>query len=207
MSREERREQLLGAAERVFAAHGYAGATTRLLAAEAGVSEGLIFKHFADKQELFVALARRLVDEQHAATLRHVARAVVEDGVEAKVRTFVESYLAWVAVRRDLLRVVYVQGAAHPEVLALFAAASADEVATVRDLLAGEITRGGFRAVDVDLAARALRGSVVWLGILTPAIEPDVVLPGPAELAARLTDLYLRGLRAPAGAVAALDVA
>jgi AcrR family transcriptional regulator len=44
---------LLDAAVRVFSQRGYARATTREIAETAGVAEGTIYRHFADKQELF----------------------------------------------------------------------------------------------------------------------------------------------------------
>ena len=50
------RSQLLDAAAAVFVERGYAGATTKEIAGRAGVSEGTIYRHFADKRELFGAV-------------------------------------------------------------------------------------------------------------------------------------------------------
>ena len=52
------RERLLAAAERVFARHGYGGASIDLIAAEAGYSKGAIYSNFESKEEVFLALAR-----------------------------------------------------------------------------------------------------------------------------------------------------
>lgn len=43
----------MDAAKRCFARHGYAGTTTRSVAAAAGISEGLLFKHFPTKAALY----------------------------------------------------------------------------------------------------------------------------------------------------------
>ncbi len=51
-------EQILEAAERVFLEHGYT-ASTSLVAQEAGVSEGSIFKRFTTKEGLFIAALSR----------------------------------------------------------------------------------------------------------------------------------------------------
>ena len=56
LSMAERRTQLIEAALRVFADHGFSGATTRRIAAEAGVTEAVIFQHFADKDALYAAI-------------------------------------------------------------------------------------------------------------------------------------------------------
>src|SRR5690606_28715789 len=57
---------LLDSARRLFAARGYAGASTREIAADAGVNEALIFRHFGNKVGLFRAAVvepfRALID-------------------------------------------------------------------------------------------------------------------------------------------------
>lgn len=55
----ERREQLLDTAAELFAERGYARATTAELAKAAGVTEPIIYRHFASKKDLFVALIER----------------------------------------------------------------------------------------------------------------------------------------------------
>ncbi|MGA9837485.1 MAG: helix-turn-helix domain-containing protein [Gemmatimonadaceae bacterium] len=54
----EIRERILEAAARVYALHGYRGATTRLIANEAGVNEVTLFRTFGSKDSLFEELAR-----------------------------------------------------------------------------------------------------------------------------------------------------
>ena len=46
------REHLVTAAERLIARHGTAGLTVRDIAREAGVADGVLYNHFADKEEL-----------------------------------------------------------------------------------------------------------------------------------------------------------
>jgi AcrR family transcriptional regulator len=56
MHGDERRRQLIDVAMRVFATHGFRGTTTREIARAAGVSEAIIFTHFATKEELYSAI-------------------------------------------------------------------------------------------------------------------------------------------------------
>ena len=60
--------KLVDAATRVFGDKGYAGATTKAIAKEAGVSEKTLFSHFRSKSELFVATIgpglKRMMGEQ-----------------------------------------------------------------------------------------------------------------------------------------------
>jgi len=55
----KRREQLLNCAAQLFAQQGYARATTAQLAKAAGVTEPIIYRHFASKRDLFIALIER----------------------------------------------------------------------------------------------------------------------------------------------------
>lgn len=52
------RERILDAAADVMSRRGLPGATTKEIARAAGCSEALLYKHFADKEELFLAVLR-----------------------------------------------------------------------------------------------------------------------------------------------------
>jgi len=56
MTSDLRRELILAAAKRCFARTGYAGTTTKSIAAAASISEGLLFKHFPTKSALYAAI-------------------------------------------------------------------------------------------------------------------------------------------------------
>ena len=56
MTSDLRRQLILGAAKRCFARHGYAGTTTKRVAAAASISEALLFKHFPSKAALYAEI-------------------------------------------------------------------------------------------------------------------------------------------------------
>jgi TetR/AcrR family transcriptional regulator len=56
MSGGDRRRQLIEIAIDLFAKRGFAGTTTREIALAAGVTEAIIFRHFATKQDLYAAI-------------------------------------------------------------------------------------------------------------------------------------------------------
>ncbi|HZE63848.1 MAG TPA: TetR/AcrR family transcriptional regulator [Pyrinomonadaceae bacterium] len=56
MSAEERRLQILRVAVSLFSQRGFVGTTTKEIAQAAGVSEAMVFRHFATKQELYSAI-------------------------------------------------------------------------------------------------------------------------------------------------------
>lgn len=56
-----RREEILDAAVKLFARHGYAETDTQLLADELGVGKGTLYRYFPSKRELFLAAADRVM--------------------------------------------------------------------------------------------------------------------------------------------------
>jgi AcrR family transcriptional regulator len=56
LTAEERRLQILRVAVSLFSQRGFVGTTTKEIAQAAGVSEAMVFRHFANKQELYSAI-------------------------------------------------------------------------------------------------------------------------------------------------------
>jgi len=56
MTGEDRRLQILKVAMRLFSQHGFRGTTTKEIALAAGVSEAMVFRHFATKEQLYSAI-------------------------------------------------------------------------------------------------------------------------------------------------------
>jgi AcrR family transcriptional regulator len=56
MTSDLRRQLILSAAKRCFARNGFAGTTTKSVAAAAAISEGLLFKHFPTKSALYAEI-------------------------------------------------------------------------------------------------------------------------------------------------------
>ena len=56
MAGDERRMQILRCAVSLFSQRGFRGTTTKEIAQAAGISEAMVFRHFATKQELYTAI-------------------------------------------------------------------------------------------------------------------------------------------------------
>jgi AcrR family transcriptional regulator len=56
MTGEDRRLQILRVAMRLFSQRGFRGTTTKEIALASGVSEAMVFRHFATKEELYSAI-------------------------------------------------------------------------------------------------------------------------------------------------------
>lgn len=74
LSATERRVLIEDAAARLFAEHGYAATTVEDIAAAAGVSKPMLYRHFESKKELQMKLLERRRDELAAAPLDEFLR-------------------------------------------------------------------------------------------------------------------------------------
>jgi AcrR family transcriptional regulator len=69
MTAEERRAQIVEVATFLFAKKGFKGTTTREIAAKAGISEAIIFRHFSKKEELYSAIVNRKCSDKDGQSL------------------------------------------------------------------------------------------------------------------------------------------
>ena len=78
MQSDDRHRQLLRVAIEVFARHGFGGTKTRDIAAAAGVSEAILFRHFATKDDLYQAILDLKKDDSDASSRNKAAQAMMD---------------------------------------------------------------------------------------------------------------------------------
>src|SRR3954469_24040490 len=105
----DRRLQLLEAADRVVQRDGSA-ASMNLIAAEAGITKPILYRHFGDKGGLYRALAARHID-QLLARLR--AALSTRGGLRARTRATIDAYLASVEAQPEVYRFLVQRAAAE----------------------------------------------------------------------------------------------
>lgn len=107
LSLPERRRQLIETARRVFAERGFRGATTRQIAAAAGVTEALIFQHFPDKDSLYAAILDEEASEPNRDRwLAELERSCLDGNDEAVIRTLYTGVITRHERDPDLLRLM-----------------------------------------------------------------------------------------------------
>jgi len=108
-----RREQILERALKLFAAQGFDATSTRQIAKEAGIAEGLIFHYFPTKASLLAALL------ENRRFFRSELRAILEGGEDRPAPEVLREVASgWLAtLRRDAeLVVLFITAQTNPEV-------------------------------------------------------------------------------------------
>lgn len=85
-----RRAEILAAAERIFLAQGYEGATIRKIADEVGVSSTALYMHFKDKDEILLEICTEVI-----AQLLSINSEISVEPIDsvARVRRMLEAYI------------------------------------------------------------------------------------------------------------------
>ncbi|EMF58445.1 MULTISPECIES: TetR family transcriptional regulator [Streptomyces] len=99
-SADRRRRELLEAADRVVLREG-PGASMNAIAAEAGITKPILYRHFGDKSGLYAALAQR-----HTDALLDALRAALDAPAERRerVEATLDTYLAAIEARPQVYR-------------------------------------------------------------------------------------------------------
>ncbi|SFF50775.1 transcriptional regulator, TetR family [Fontimonas thermophila] len=148
MPRDQRMEEMLHAAARVFARRGYHAASMDEIAREADISKPLLYRYYASKEGLYIALieraGRHLMDD--------VARIRREPDPAYRLEQAIGALLGFVDRYRDLWRVLFneVVGCDSPvsrSVQAFRAQMIAGACTTIAELI-GDPTPAGRRAAE-----------------------------------------------------------
>jgi AcrR family transcriptional regulator len=174
LPREERQASILHAAARAFAQGGYAGTSMDDVAAEAGISRLIVYRHFASKEELYRAVLEQVRDRLREEFARAVPRP--------EPSTFPFRPLIDVAREHaDAFRLLFVHAAREPQFAEYAQESRAAGVELAREIIAVE--HGHALADDVmgTWATHAMVGYIfeslrAWLEVGDPERDEDFVI-------------------------------
>lgn len=203
MAGEERRQQILRVAMKLFSQHGFRGTTTKEIAARAGVSEAMVFRHFANKEELYNAIL------DHKACVGGMAdpRELLSGPIERKDDRAVFEELAVAMMRHhdcdlEFLRLLTHAALEGHQLREMFWDRN---VRPMYEFLGGYICErqrdGAMRDLDPLVAVRAFLGMIIHHSLNNTLWDQQRrLLDITNEAAAReFTEILLHGLDAVAG--------
>ena len=153
--RDDPRERILLAAEKLFAARGFSAASVQEITDAAGINKAMLYYYFGSKEKLYNELM-----EQGSANLKYaMEQALKGNSVEQHLQRFLTAYFTMIAARPELAQIVY------REVLGY----GSDNGPDVRDKLLAYIHQlqeliesgqknGELRSLDPSLTAYSLFG-------------------------------------------------
>jgi len=180
-----KRRAILEAATTVFLRHGYLGTSMDEIATLAGVSKQTVYKHFADKERLFVEIVASTVDDVSDPVHEEVLKLADSGDVEADLRDLARRQLARVMQPRllQLRRLVIGEATRFPQLgRAFYERGPGRTIAALAAAFERLAARGALELEDPALAAAQFN----WLIMSAPINEAMLLgrdeAPAPAEL-------------------------
>lgn len=188
------RDRILEAATRVYSLHGFRGATTRLIANEAGVNEVTLFRIFGSKAALLNEVAQRMSAESDGSAL-----PVKPRDPEHEVTSWAAAQLDHVWRRCSMIRKTMSEMEERPDLCGCVAVGPTSAARRLRDYVeALQAARMADADIDPLVPSAMLLGAIFADGMgrdFMPEIYP------PVDEAARLyTRSFLRSIGAQSGA-------
>jgi AcrR family transcriptional regulator len=158
---DERRALIVDAAGRLFGERGFDGTRLDDVAAAAGVTKPILYRHFADKTALYLALL-----ERHRGDLGSFAAAVPAAGsLEDRLRAVLEVWVAYVSDRAYAWRMLFRDTGGGPDVQAVRQAVHARARAVLVEMIdvlrEGEIPERE-REPLAELMSMGMASLVLW---------------------------------------------
>jgi AcrR family transcriptional regulator len=192
---DQRREQLLDVALRLFAARGFAATTMDEIAAAAGVTKPLLYQHFASKRALYL----ELVDSVARDMLLAISGATSEaSGPRQQVEAGFAAYFDLVVTHQDAFRVLFGSDLPDDPEMSRALRRVEDAVAeAVYALIDAGLDSEHRRLLAYAVVGMATGASRHWLasGSGTAAGSPESDALEAARLSKRVSDLAWAGLR------------
>ena len=193
---EDRREQIIDAAMRVFAQKGFTRATNRDVAREAGITTGLIYYYFESKE----ALLKTLLEERSPLRLAaQMAPEMQQQPPEVFLPLLVQRVLGIVEDEQfvAIVRVVLPEILHNPEIAPLLSAFLQRVLGFLGSYLRTQITQGTLRAdINLDVVSQMLMGTLITFVMRRQIIrDPQVTHYSHAALASMIVDTVLQGIR------------
>jgi AcrR family transcriptional regulator len=166
----QRRRLIEDAASEVFAERGYAAASLEEIARRAGVTKPIIYRHFASKKDLHLALLRRHLDEllalQRDELLPRIAgERLGPDQLRSWISFAVDVWFAYVEEHPYAWRMLFRDTTGDPEIQEFHRQMQHQARATVRALIEAVPTLEvppRLRDAMAELVRSAVVGTALW---------------------------------------------
>ena len=193
-SETQTRGRILQAAQRLFAAKGFEGTTTRDLAQTAGVAEGTLFRHFANKKAILVEVATSgWVD-----ILTDLLTELSEMGSYKAVAQVMRRRMCNLQKNADIMRVCFMEVQFHPDLRDRIQTEIIEKMTEVAEaFFQTAIDKGIYRQMDAKLGAKVFLGLFAIAGFSDHTlIDPNASPQEMQKMAEGLADIFLNGVLA-----------
>ena len=191
---EDRREQIIDAAMHVFARKGYSNATNKDIAIEAGITPGLIYYYFENKEALLYAILEARSPLKLMASFPPQALALPpEQFIPMLIRQVLDIVEGEDMI--GLIRVMIPELLHNPAMSGIPQSIFPRLFGFLENYVEAKIASGEIRSLDVSLTVQALVGSVMGFVLRRQVFRDPLALEYTHEqIAHAIADPFLTGI-------------
>ncbi len=163
MAAEDRRQQILDVAVRLFSQKGFRGTTTKEIALAAGVNEAIIFRHFATKSDLYTAIIDQKASSAYVQAKQNAVKEAIDARDDSKLFESVAFHLIEFHEHDDTAMRLLLYSALEGHELAemIFRNHISKTHRQLAEYVKKRIAEGAFRRVDPVMAVRGFIGMII----------------------------------------------
>lgn len=197
LTSQARRSAILDAAVRLFASKGFRGVTTRALAAEVGVSEPVLYQHFATKSDLY----RAIIEERAVCGSRSIPLdldSLFNSGADDRVllTRLADGIINWHTNDPTYTRLLMFSALENHELSQMFNERYTGAFfAGLARFFERRIADGVFREMDPMVAAHSFIGLVGNYGMSRAIFQRGALDLPQEQIVAGFIDIFLEGMR------------
>lgn len=196
LSSVERRAAIIRTAIDLFAKRGFRGTTTRELALAVGVSEPVLYQHFATKRDLYTAIVDHMVAEAAADGEASLCQFQDTTDDRAFFQWFGEQVLDWYLDDTNNIRLLLYSALEGHDLADIWHnRCTVQFIQIMEQYITRRMAAGAFQHQNPVIAARAFIGMICHYGQISAIYQHPAPELSRQEVVSQFVNIFLNGIR------------
>jgi AcrR family transcriptional regulator len=197
MEKTDKKTSILQAAEKLFAAQGFEGTSTRQIAKEAGANMSMINYYFGSKEGVFTEIMSDRIKGFNVQLAKIEEEPI--DQIE-KLMLVIDRYTRKILINIDFHKMMHreLSLSQRPEIYCKLKDAIAGNLIIIERIINAGIEKGLFRSIDVRMLIATIMGTVTNVATapskITAGSKLDIKIPADREVLTERLITYLKDL-------------
>jgi len=197
MEKQDKRTNILSAAEQLFSEMGYEGTSTRQIAKEAGANMSMISYYFGSKEGVFIEIMNERIKGFNAQLV-----SIDEDRItpHQKLMRVIEEYTTRILNNISFHKMMHreLSLAQRPEMYCKLKDAIRENLIVIEKIINEGIAAGTFRTIDVRMLIATIMGTITSVATTPSKVTEgsllDITIPKDREILTKRLIVHLKDL-------------
>ncbi len=167
------RQRILDAAQVLFALQGFDATSTKRIAQEAGVPQGLVFYYFTNKEKILEDLVS---ERSFLHEMEQILRAAPHVHPKEALHELGRRFLAVVTRREAIARILVQESSKHPQVAQRWRQMRESAIGIISKYLEGAVDCGHLHTAQPETVARIFLYNLIFAALIDEAVDAEEYL-------------------------------